>query len=353
MSKATAKIRFQKFNLLSIIALFAVILAGGVVRSTGSGMGCPDWPKCFARYIPPTDVSELPSDYKQKYVAGRMAKNQKFAHTLDLLGYDDLAHRIREDRSILIPEEFNAVKTWVEYGNRLVGVASGIFLLLTAIYSFSYWGTNKWITFLSIFNLVLIGFQGWLGSIVVSTNLVAWIITVHLLLALAIVAVTITTYHLAKVQGRPKLRVNAVTHIATLLALILSVTQITFGTEVREKIDTVSSRLQGGYREDWIRNAGEIFVHHRDIAMVVLVVNIILYALIKRGFGKHSIQQQLMSFTFLMLILQIVTGLLLSYMALPPYAQALHILLASLLFGSQYYLLLNLYKSVSTQEARK
>jgi heme a synthase len=235
----------------------------------------------------------------------------------------------------------------------LVGVASGIFLLLTTIYSFSYWGTNKWITFLSVFNLILIGFQGWLGSIVVSTNLVAWIITVHLLLALAIVAITITTYHLAKVHGRPKLRVNAVTHIATLLALILSITQVTFGTEVREKIDAVSSRLQGGYREDWIKNAGEIFVHHRDLAIIVLVVNIILYALIKRGFGKHSIQQQLMSFTFLMLILQIVTGLLLSYMALPPYAQAAHILLASFLFGAQFYLLLNLYQSVSTQEARR
>jgi heme a synthase len=353
MSKATAKTRFQKINLLSILALFAVILAGGIVRSTGSGMGCPDWPKCFARYIPPTDVSELPADYKQKYVEGRIAKNQKFAKTLDILGYTELARRIREDKSILIPEEFNAAKTWVEYANRLVGVVTGIFLLLVAIYSFSYWNINKWIPFLSVFNLILIGFQGWLGSIVVSTNLVAWIITVHLLIALAILAVTITTYHMAKVHGRPKLRVNAITHIATLLVLILSVVQITFGTEVREKIDAVSSRLQGGYRDDWIRNAGEIFMHHRDVAIVVLVANIILYALIKRGFSKHSIQQQLMSFTFLMLILQIVTGLLLSYMALPPYAQASHILLACLLFGAQYYLLLNLYRSVSTQEARK
>ncbi|MEO6977888.1 MAG: COX15/CtaA family protein, partial [Mucilaginibacter sp.] len=121
MRTSTSKIRFQKINLATIILLFILILAGGVVRSTGSGMGCPDWPKCFGRYIPPTSVNELPKDYKQKYVAGRLAKNQRFAKTLDVFGYSDLAKRIREDRSILVPEDFNAAKTWTEYINRVIG----------------------------------------------------------------------------------------------------------------------------------------------------------------------------------------------------------------------------------------
>src|SRR6187402_502953 len=250
MSKATSKATFQKINLLSIVALFVLILAGGVVRSTGSGMGCPDWPKCFTRYVPPTDVSQLPANYKQKFVDDRIAKNQRFAKMLDLFGYTELARRIRQDKSISVPEEFNAAKTWVEYVNRLIGVASGIFVLLAAFYSFSYWGTNKWIPVLSVLNLIVIGFQGWLGSIVVSTNLVAWIITVHLILALVILAISITTYHLAKVYGKYKLEVSPIIHVVTLVALILSITQIIFGTEVREKIDAISSRLQGGYRED-------------------------------------------------------------------------------------------------------
>ncbi|MDB4925689.1 COX15/CtaA family protein [Mucilaginibacter sp.] len=353
MNRAASKIRFQKINFLSVVLLFVLILAGGVVRSTGSGMGCPDWPKCFGGYIPPVTASDLPANYKEKYVAGRLAKNQRFAKTLDVFGYSDLARRLREDKSILIPEEFNVAKTWTEYINRLIGAVSGIFLLLATIYSFSYSDTNKLIPFLSVFNLVLIGFQAWLGSIVVSTNLVAWIITVHLLLALAILAISITTYHLARVYGRPKLQVNPITHIVTLFALIISILQITFGAQVRERIDAVSTRLQNGYRSDWIKDAGDIFAQHRDVAVLVLFINVVLYALIRRTFNRHSLQQQIMSFTFLMIALQIVTGIMLSYFALPPVAQAAHILLASLVFGAQFYLMLNLYQSVNLQGGRK
>jgi cytochrome c oxidase assembly protein subunit 15 len=353
MSKTISKQKFQKINLISIILLFVTILAGGVVRSTGSGMGCPDWPKCFGCYVPPVSSSELPADYKQKYVSKRLEKNQRFAQMLGKLGYTDLARRIRDDKSILIPEEFNAAKTWTEYINRLIGAVSGIFLLAAAVYAFSYGDTNKLIPFLSVFNLILIGFQGWLGSIVVSTNLVSWIITVHLLLALAILAISICTYHLAKVYGKPKLHVNPIVHVVILPTLILSVIQIAFGAEVREKIDAIASRLQGGYRSDWVTSAGAIFTQHRDIAILVLIANVVLYALIRRSFSRHSIQQQLMSFTFLMLVLQIVTGILLSYLSLPPIAQAAHILLASLIFGAQFYLMLNLYQSVNVQENRR
>lgn len=345
--------RFLKFNLITIISLYLVILAGGVVRSSGSGMGCPDWPKCFGQYIPPTDASQLPADYKQTYADKRMAKNQKFASTLDAFGYRDLAERIRNDRSILVPEEFNSARTWTEYINRLVGAITGVFMLITAVLSFKYWGSNKLIPVLSVANLILVGFQAWLGSIVVSTNLVAWIVTVHMLLALAILAVAIATYHMAKVKGRYKLTSSTFVRVLTLLVLALSILQITFGTEVREKIDSVASHLEGSYRETWTAKAGEIFSQHRDIAIIVLILNVVLYALIRRSFSRHSVQQQLMSFTFLMIMLQIVTGILLSYAGLPPYAQAAHIVLASLVFGAQFYLLLNLFSSVTSQEARR
>ncbi len=352
MNIATSQKRFQKVNLLTIVLLFVLILAGGVVRSTGSGMGCPDWPKCLGCYIPPTSIADLPKDYKQKYVAGRVAKNQRFAKTLDVFGFSDLATRLRQDKSILIPEEFNAAKTWTEYINRLIGAITGFFLFLTAMYALSYWKTNKLIVFVSILNLILVGFQAWLGSIVVSTNLVSWIVTVHMLLALAILALSIITYHLAKVYGKPQLDTIPIIHIVTLLTLILSTVQIAFGTEVREKIDAVSTRLSG-YRDGWVNSAGQIFFQHRNVAVLVLFINVMLYALIRRHFSRHSVQQQLMSFNFLIIMLQILTGIALSYLSLPPFAQTLHILFASLMFGAQFYLMLNLYRSANMRGVSK
>lgn len=353
MSASASKIRFQRFNLITIFLLFAVILAGAIVRASGSGMGCPDWPKCFGRIIPPTNASQLPKDYYKKYIAENVAKNNQFAKDLDFFGFRDLATRIRNDKSVLVAEDFNATQTWTEYVNRVVGVIAGIFMILSAIFSFTYRRERKLIPFLSVLNLFIVGFQGWFGSIVVSTNLVPWVVTVHMLLALAIVAISICAYHLAKTYGKHKLHTSPITHVVMLLTFIISVVQIVFGTDVRQKIDAVAAHFQGGYRQDWTSNAGMILVQHQDIAILVVLGNILLFVLVRNGFTRHSVQQQTMSFVLLVIVLQVVTGVFLKYWALPPVAQAAHILLASFVFGGQFYLMLNLYTSARKQEVRR
>jgi cytochrome c oxidase assembly protein subunit 15 len=342
--------KFQLFNLLSVVALFVLILAGGVVRGTGAGMGCPDWPKCFGQYIPPVKEAQLPANYRTQYAEHQLKKNRKFVKLLDALGYTSLSAKIKSSTTAksFQQEEFNVTKTWTEYINRLIGAITGFLLLLTAAYSFYYYKKSIWITILSVFNLLLVAFQAWVGSIVVSTNLVPWIVTVHMLIALAILAISIYTLHKAKLIQVGK----TVSPPLVVLALVLDIVQITIGTEVREKIDGYANRLAGECRQEWVSNAGEILMNHKNLALLVIVINIILYIIIRKNFVRSSIQQQLMSTSFIIIMLQIFAGVALSYLGLPPVAQVAHIVLASLLFGAQFYLLLNLFKSVETSGAK-
>ncbi len=346
---SAAEKRFLRVNLLGIISLFLVILAGGVVRSSGSGMGCPDWPKCFDQYVPPTSVSQLPANYQEKYVAGRVAKNERFAKTLDVLGYGDLALRIREDKSILLPEEFNATKTWTEYINRLIGAICGLFLLGAVFLSFTYLKTRKRIFFLSVFNVLLIGFQAWLGSIVVSTNLLAWVVTVHMLVALAIIAISMYTYYDAKNLQKVSLPVDGKIKVLAFLVFTLTILQIILGTEVREQIDAIASFMNNTGRELWVDKA-DLFKIHRSFTTLVLVLSFALQRRLGKQYAEKSQAIRAMDYTFGFLLAQLVLGISLAYFALPPVAQALHLVFASLLFASQLYLVLALGKSVRKEE---
>ncbi|WP_316801030.1 COX15/CtaA family protein [Pedobacter frigidisoli] len=340
--------RFIRINFITIIVTLMVVLAGGVVRSTGSGMGCPDWPKCFDRYIPPTDVSQLPANYKEKYVAGRLKKNEKFAKYLESMGKVALADSIRHDRSITIPEEFNPTKTWVEYLNRLTGVVAGIFLLLSVIYSFAYRKKAKRIIILSILNIFVVGYQAWLGSIVVSTNLAQWVVTVHMLLALVLLGISIYTYNYAKqLNKEPSVIMYRILWLKgfLLFTVILSIAQIVVGTEVREAIDVIAKSLAYGGRASWISKVGSVFSYHRDLAILVLISNGVVYKMvIDRFSGKEA---PLLTARYILgaLLIQLLSGFALAYIAFPPAAQAVHILFSTLLFSLQFYLYLLVYRT--------
>lgn len=342
--------RFIRLNFITIVVTLLVILAGGIVRSTGSGMGCPDWPKCFDQYIPPTAISQLPANYKEKYVAERLAKNERFAKYLDKMGKTELADKIRHDQSITVPEEFNPAKTWTEYINRLSGATLGIFLLLTAAYAFVYRKTAKRIVVLSILNVFVVGYQGWLGSIVVSTNLTQWVVTVHMLLALVILAISIYTYNYAKQLHKE--RSVIMYRIAWLkgfvaFTILVSIVQIILGTEVRESIDVISKSLEFNARNTWVAKVGEMFSYHRDLAILVAICNVIVYKMLIDRFSGKAMPLMTANYIIIVLIVQSVSGVLLAYLALPPYAQAIHILFSTLLFSLQYYLYLLVYRTTT------
>ncbi|GAB2572434.1 COX15/CtaA family protein [Spirosoma areae] len=305
--------RFQSLAYLTVIIVYLLILAGGIVRSSGSGMGCPDWPRCFGRWIPPTELAQLPANYQKIY--GAKLKGEV---------------------------EFNAVKTWIEYVNRLLGVLSGFFVFTTLLTSFSYWKKDKAIVWGSLVAFLLIGANGWLGSRVVATELAQYMITLHLLLAILVVLALLfvlvrsTTGQWLNNQpatGSEKLR--------WLLVAIMALTlgQIVLGAQVRDALDTVVKRIGYNQRENWIGSLDWRFYVHRSFSLVVLAFHlVVIYQL--RNANRTGWLRWISGCLLVITLLEVATGVIMAYLSVPAIAQPIHLLLAILMIGLQFVALL-------------
>jgi cytochrome c oxidase assembly protein subunit 15 len=194
-----------------------------------------------------------------------------------------------------------------------------------------------------VLNVIFVGIQGWLGSIVVSTNLMPWLITVHMMLALVIVGVSIYTYFKVRSFRDKDLLINRSSHTIkwlSVLSLVLVFFLVLFGTEVREHVDQLGSRALPAPRDQWIDLIGNVLDYHRIVAYISGVIVLILYYLIRLRFAKDTHQAFYSHVVLILVILQFITGYVMYHFALPPFAQTSHLVLASLMFGAQYYLML-------------
>jgi heme a synthase len=325
---------FHKLSLSTLIAVYVLILIGGIVRSTGSGMGCPDWPKCFGNWVPPTDVSELPSDYKQVYADYRHEKNQRFARYLRVIGMGETADQLLNDESVLVEADFNPTKTWIEYFNRITGVIIGFLIFAVFVYSLKYWNSDRKITVIAGVTLLLVSFQGWIGSFVVSSNLTPWTITVHMFLALVIVALLVYLVHVSSTRRGVIQSGIGFWWLIACIAVVL--VQILLGTQVREAIDSVARMV--AERGQWISAIDAEFSMHRSFSWLVLLLHVGLVFNVRKS-------QELKGFllTLILLILgTIITGIGMAWFAIPAFLQPMHLLLATGCFGIQFLFLLRL-----------
>jgi len=328
---------FRRLTITTLVAVYVLILVGGIVRSTGSGMGCPDWPKCFGSWVPPKSVSELPANYKEIYAQYREKKNVRFAKYLRFIGLRDTAEKLQTDKSILQEADFNPTKTWVEYLNRVVGVIIGLMIFAVSVSSLRFWRTDRSLTLLAIGTFLLVGFQGWIGSFVVSSNLTPWTVTVHMFLALVIVAMLFYLVHLSD-----PVKDNFQTPLGfwwLLSCIAVLLVQVLLGTRVREAIDVVAGSLP---REYWISELGETFSLHRSFSWIVLILHVGLILNLRKTEGLKAFP-----LTLILLILgTILTGVGMAFFAVPAFLQPVHLLLATVSFGMQFRLLLKLKGNV-------
>ncbi|XOV95098.1 MAG: heme A synthase [Bacteroidota bacterium] len=320
---------FRSINLTTIIAVYLLILIGGIVRTLGAGMGCPDWPKCFGQYSPPASEIELPQDYRQIYTQMRLEKSQRLAKVLSAIGFQRASDTIMNEPVVATETSYSFSKAWIEYINRLVGVLIGLLIILNAWWSYKVRNTSSSLLILGIIALILVIFQGWVGSLVVATNLLPGFITFHMILALLLVAILLVQ----QIKVRPiKIHFSGKWLVSILLLAFFA--QIILGTGVREQIDALVH--QGVIRGEWIDQLGIRFYIHRSFSILIIILTVGLFWV-----NRSNLKDPYLLGIAGVIGLEILLGIILAYFNVPSFAQPVHLLLGSVGFGLIFYLFLS------------
>ena len=332
--------------IFSVILVYLVIAAGATVRMTGSGMGCPDWPKCFGYIIPPSDRSQL--DWKKRhnykkgqiiivneslYVAINDFTSTKIYNSQNWVAYTKHEYSV-----------FNSTHTWVEFLNRLLGAVAGFVTLLLFITSIFKFKKDYLKTLFSFFVILGMGFQAWLGKLVVDSNLIPFKISTHMGMALLIIFLLVFLLEREN-QSKIDFPKKKSFKILILLSLILTVFQIGFGVQVREFVDIQTDYLGLENKSNWLLKAPILFYIHRSFSLVVLALNSFL--------GIKLLKNGTIPLVFKCIILfiglEILTGIMMYYFHFPFSTQPIHLLLASLLFGAQSFFMIRIFRQYDFQ----
>ncbi len=297
---------YQKTAITTVIATLFLILVGGLVRATGAGLGCPDWPKCFGVWIPPTNVADLPEGFT--------------------------------------PDQFNVWKTWTEYVNRLIGVVIGLLIIATFVLSFRYRKTKPSIFWASFAALILVLFQGWLGGEVVKSGLYEGLITLHMVLAMVIVSTLLyaafkassefVTVNISEVTKKQLFSIGVVLFGLTVIQLIL-------GTQVREAVDVIKEAAYVPPRDTWIEQIGSVFSIHRSFSWLLLGVALYLWYYLWKN-KLDGFINQLGYINVALVIGQVLVGIILQVFHLPKPFQVIHLVGIALMICGQFLMLLTI-----------
>lgn len=322
----------------ALVSVYAIFIAGAVVRMTGSGMGCPDWPKCFGYYIPPTNETQIKWHPQKNYKKGTMIvfENALFVARKNLKTGTQINPENWQKYTKHSYAKFNVFHTWTEYINRLVSVVSGFVFLWLLYVAFRFRKQKSALFWWCVVAFLLMLFEAWMGKKVVDTVLKPKIITLHMVFGLFIIQILIGVLH----NLAPSKKHNKTTYTAIFFRLLLgacfcSLLQIAMGTQVRQFVDEQIQIFGFTNKQMRLYQPNLNFYVHRSFTIFIVLLNFfVFFKALKIGF--HS---RLPLYILLIIGVEAFTGILMYYVNFPMGTQSIHFVAGIVMFGLQSYLI--------------
>ncbi len=306
----------QRLALTSIILLIVLIFAGAVVRVTGSGLGCPDWPTCWGQLIPPTSVDQVDREKLAADIPRFKKAAKRFGRDPDDITVDSLI------------AEFDARQTWIEYLNRLLAtpMALASFLLMIACLR------TKRLPRYGIASFTLVIINALFGIVVVASGLHTGVVTAHMALAFALLFVLTYILWAAGRVGAPRTQIPQTSRIQVMVLLACVMAEWALGSQIREMTDRLQMERGVGSRASWIAEISEssLYLIHRSFSWAILLAALWLGLKVKwQGFVPRLVLTLVGAL--------MVMGLILSTSGIHAFIQVLHVGLAGLLVSAVFY----------------
>jgi len=312
--------RFQKLATAALVSVLVLMFVGAIVRVTGAGMGCPDWPTCWGCLIPPTSVEQV--DFSKLPI-------EKFQRKAERMGRDPAT--ITEES---LRREFNPRHVWTEFINRLTSLPVGFLSLATFIAGFWQRQKRPWVFWMAFASLITVLVNAWMGARVVYSGLAPGDITLHLALAMALLGMlaycawrgTDTPWRI-NMEEAPLVKLR----IGVTVLLLVVVAEGILGSQVREITDDLAKVHANASRESW---TGELegswmYLLHRSFSWVVLGAAVWAWVMTQRHRkgGAGWVEKVVVG----IVLAQMVLGLVMAQVHIYSWVQVLHVGLAAIL----------------------
>jgi len=291
---------FRRFAFLTTLATYFLIFMGGLVRVSGAGMGCPDWPKCFGRWIPPLSVTQLPPDIN--------------------------------------PHTFNLTLAWIEYFNRLCGMMVGILIVITAILALVHHRKVKRVLYPTLAAAVLVAFEGWQGSVVVASELEPFVVTVHMVLSLVIVSLLMyvgqESYHLEYSGGAEESVYPRKVRVWVGLLWLGGILVIILGSQVREAVSRIGEVYPLWSSAKWLAMVGLLSDLHLILGILLALFTLFVgFSILRLSHRPSILVRQSVWGLILLIAVQLVLGLVFAVVGMSPILELFHLWIAAIFIG--------------------